>query len=132
MTAKVILARSKKIVIVEDDPSLSKILSDKLIGYGFDVTVATDGDSGLLSVLRHKPDLLILDIMLPKLDGLEVLKTLRKKKWAKQLPVIVLTNVDNIETLSTSMLHGVKFHYIKSNTSIAAVAQTARSVIKAS
>ena len=86
-------ATSKHILLVEDDPMLTELYQTKLEMEGFQVSVATDGEAGLASAKKLKPDLILLDIMLPKMNGFEVLKDLKKSKTVSAIPVIVLTNL---------------------------------------
>jgi CheY-like chemotaxis protein len=83
----------KKILIIEDDQEVRELYSEVLRDEGFVLDEAVDGKSGLAKVLSGKYDLLLLDIMLPKFDGLEILKTIRKKEELKDLPVVLLTNL---------------------------------------
>ncbi len=81
------------ILTVEDEPPMLKAIDFKLTKEGFKVLKATDGEKGLkLALLKH-PDLILLDILLPKIDGLTMLKKLRQDEWGKKVPVILLTNL---------------------------------------
>jgi len=80
---------AKKILIVEDDPGISLSLKDELEAEGFGVITAADGNKGLASARKEKPDLILLDLMLPEMSGLEVCKTLRGE--GNTTPVIMLT-----------------------------------------
>ncbi len=85
--------QSKKIIlVVEDDSSLLKALSGKLTREGFSVIEAKNGLTGLKKALKEKPDLIILDILMPKMNGMEMLKELRKDDWGKDIYTIMLTN----------------------------------------
>ena len=96
------------IFLVEDDPMLTELYQTKLEMEGFQVTVATDGEAGLKQAKKLKPDLILLDIMLPKLNGFAVLKQLKANRGTAGIPVIVLTNLggekaDNDKKLSLSL-----------------------------
>ena len=79
---------------VEDDTSLRNAIRDKLSLEGFRVIVARDGEEGLATALREKPDLILLDILLPKMDGIMMMKKLRQEsEWGKEVPIILLTNL---------------------------------------
>lgn len=98
----------RHIFLVEDDPMLTELYQTKLEMEGFQVTVATDGEAGLKQAKKLKPDLILLDIMLPKLNGFAVLKQLKANKATADIPVIVLTNLggekaDNDKKLSLSL-----------------------------
>lgn len=83
----------KKILIVEDEEIMLKALVEKFTNEGFEVIKAVDGEDGLGVALQEKPDLILLDILLPKMDGIEVLKKLREDDWGKSAKIILLTNV---------------------------------------
>ena len=81
----------RKVLVVDDEPSIAKILRKQLEVAGFDVAVAVDGEDGLAKVREWKPELLLLDVMLPKINGHEVCKTLKADPELKSLPIIMLT-----------------------------------------
>lgn len=83
----------KKILTVEDDKIIGTALFENLKNEGFEVIRANDGETGLSTALREHPDLILLDILLPKMDGLSVLTKLRADSWGKTVPVIVLSNL---------------------------------------
>lgn len=84
----------KKILIVEDEASLRGALRDKLSLEGFTALEAKNGEEGLAVALRERPDLILLDIVMPKMDGMTMLKKLRaENEWGKSAPVIILTNL---------------------------------------
>ena len=82
-----------KILLVDDDPLLVRMYQKKLQNDGFIVAIADDGETALQKVLEFKPDLIVLDIMMPKMNGLEVLTKLKEQKSTEKIPVILLTNV---------------------------------------
>ncbi len=84
---------SKKILIVEDEAALRMALEFKLKGEGFEVISAIDGEDGLKKALEEKPDLMLLDIILPKMDGFAVLEALSKNDQCNAMEVIILTNL---------------------------------------
>ena len=88
---------NKKILlieVVEDETSQRKALADKFSMEGFSVFEAADGEEGLKIAVDHKPDIILLDILMPKLNGLDMLKKLRQSsEWGKHVPVIILTNL---------------------------------------
>ena len=86
---------NKKILVVEDEIPILKALTDKLTREGFIALEATDGAEGLKIALRERPDAILLDLVMPEMTGLDVLKNLRgANPWGKQVPVIILTNLD--------------------------------------
>ncbi len=80
-----------RILVVEDDASLRKIMEYQLEGAGYDVLTAADGEEGLNMALEHRPDLIMLDVMMPRMDGYEVCREIRKDFKTAQIPVIMLT-----------------------------------------
>jgi len=88
-----------KIVVIEDDDVLSKVVCDALSEAGFEVLQALDGEKGLEMVALQKPDLVLLDLLLPKKDGFEVLEELKKSSITHDIPVIILSMLsgDNIK-----------------------------------
>ena len=81
----------RKVLVVDDEPSIAKILRKQLEVAGFDVNVAVDGEDGLAKVREWRPELVLLDVMLPKINGHEVCKTLKADPELKAIPVIMLT-----------------------------------------
>lgn len=104
-----------KILLVEDDSSISGLLREYLVGEGFNVIVARDGDQGLEMAVSEKPDVILLDIMMPKKDGLAVLKELRATEEGKAMPVIMLTNEKSIEDVNQALESGVHDYFIKAD-----------------
>ena len=82
-----------KILLVDDDPLLVRMYQKKLENDGYEVGTADDGDIALNKVKEFKPDLILLDVMMPKVNGYEVLKSLKADKNTQNIPVIMLTNV---------------------------------------
>ena len=82
---------AKKILLIEDEKIMVNLLEKKLTKEGYDVSVAWDGKEGLLKIREVKPDLILLDIVMPKMNGFEVIKLLKKNENTKHIPVIALT-----------------------------------------
>ncbi len=91
------------ILLVEDEKILVRTLEDRLVAEGFDVTKTFDGVQGLQMALLEHPDLILLDILMPNVDGLEMLKELRKDAWGSHATVIILTNVKDTDILAKGM-----------------------------
>lgn len=106
-----------KILIVEDEPALLKILDKKIQRVGHQTILASDGEEAVQKVLKEKPDIMLLDIMIPKKNGIEVLKELRTIHKCT-LPVIVLSNLDEDEKLRAARHYEVANYFIKSNISL--------------
>jgi len=116
----------KKILIVEDDSMLLNIMSEKLVGEGFAVVQAQDGEEGLHKAIAEQPDLILLDVLMPKMDGVTMLKKLRATKKSLATPVILLTNVTYGPQIDEAIKHGVQDFLIKTNWKLSDVVQKIR------
>jgi DNA-binding response OmpR family regulator len=87
-----------KIAIVEDDPTISQMYRMKFEADGFDVELATDGKTGIDMVQNFLPDIILLDLQMPGMNGDEVLSEIRAHDWGKDIPVIILTNTSKEES----------------------------------
>ena len=103
-------------LFVEDDASVAQMYRLKLELDGYTVDVATDGLTALERARTHKPDMIFLDIRLPKLDGLGVLEALRGDPETAAIPVIILSNSNEIELVERGIRLGALDHMIKSQT----------------
>jgi two-component system alkaline phosphatase synthesis response regulator PhoP len=110
---------NKKILIVEDEETMSRSLTDVLVMEGFDVEVATDGEEGIEKTLKGNPDLILLDIVMPKMDGITMAKKL--KEQGVNIPIIVLTNLNDLESISKAVEVGSFEYLIKTQWKIADV-----------
>lgn len=106
---------AKKILIVEDDSAIGKILLNKLNEEGYVAFLETNGRDGLERALTEQPDLIILDLMMPIMDGLTMLKELRKHEWGKTAKVLIMTNITNDEKLQEALENGVFEYLVKAN-----------------
>lgn len=105
----------KKILFVEDESALQKSIGDILSKEGYKIVKAMDGEEGLRLAKEEMPDLMILDIILPKLDGLQVLEKVKKDDGTKDIPVIILTNLEGTESVQKALELGATTYLIKSN-----------------
>lgn len=106
--------QKKKIVIVEDDQMLLKYISAAFrTDGGFDVYTASDGEEGEKVIKEQKPDLVLLDIIMPRKNGFEVLKSLKKDKTTAAIPVIVLTNLGQQKDLDQAKKLGAADYLVK-------------------
>lgn len=105
----------KTILIIEDEEQLLQALKEKLTHEGFDTIEASDGQEGLQLALDNHPDLILLDIILPTMDGLTILSKLREDAWGKDAPVIILSNLADEETIKAGQANSVSDYLIKSN-----------------
>ena len=104
-----------KIVIIEDDPTISQMYRMKFEADGFDVRMAANGRIGVDTVKSFRPDIILLDIQMPEMDGAEALEQIRADEASKQTPVIVLTNLGEEEAPAEMRLMGIHSYIVKAN-----------------
>jgi DNA-binding response OmpR family regulator len=108
----------KNILFIEDEAVMQKAVGEFLGAKGYNVLAALDGELGVAMARAKKPDLILLDIVLPKKDGFEVLKDLQAAPETKTIPVIVLTNLSQMGDVSKIMEMGVTTYLVKSDQSL--------------
>jgi len=111
----------KKILIIEDEMSQRKALVDKFTREGFRVIEVQNGEEGLNIALKEQPHIILLDIVMPKMDGLTMLKKLRQKnQWGKNVPVILLTNLssDYDKVINAITVDEPAYYLVKANWTI--------------
>lgn len=106
---------NKKILIVDDEPALLTALVDKFTRAGFEVFIAENGQKGLASAFENLPDLILLDIIMPVMDGLTMLYKLRKNNWGKRVKVILLTNLSDPGKITKPISDSVNGYLVKSD-----------------
>lgn len=104
-----------KIAIIEDDPTISQMYRMKFEADGFDVRMAGNGKIGVDLVKSFKPDIILLDIQMPEMDGAAALKLIREHKDSKDTPVIILTNLGEEEAPSKMRSLGISSYIVKAN-----------------
>ncbi|MDP2930805.1 MAG: response regulator [bacterium] len=120
----------KKILFIEDEPTLQKTLEAVLEADNFKMVSATDGESGLRLAHSEKPDLIILDLILPGRHGLDVLKNLKEDNATKDIPVIILTNLEEPKNIETALELGATTYLVKASYSLEEVADKIKKVIQ--
>src|SRR3989344_7680385 len=103
----------KKIFIVEDEEMLSKVLAEQFSVAGFDVEIASDGEKALELLEKSKPDIILLDIILPKINGFDVLKSIKENPDTQDIPVIMTSNLGRDEDIKQAIKLGAIDYYIK-------------------
>jgi len=109
---------SKRIVIVEDDMVILKALNIQLLDAGYKVLFASDGETGFRLIKKEAPDLILLDLVLPKLNGFELLKKIQKNPKTKKIPVLVLSNLGQDQDIEKARKLGASCYCIKSSTDL--------------
>ena len=121
------------ILVIDDDTTLVQVLNDKLKREGFSVFEAFDGVQGLAQSLKHRPDLILLDILMPVMDGLTMMNKLREEnEWGKKVPIIILSNLSPDEE---KMMHTINtalpaYYLVKSNWSLDEVVNKIRDTLE--
>jgi len=124
------MGENKKILLVEDDKFLSEMYVNKLAASGFEVELASDGREAMTKAGEAKPDLILLDIVLPKMDGFEVLQALKQDETLRSVPVIVLTNLGQKEEVEKGLKLGANDYIIKAHFTPTEVVAKVRKVLK--
>ncbi|MFA6525719.1 MAG: response regulator [Patescibacteria group bacterium] len=120
----------KKILVIEDEEPLLNALSAKLQTEGFEVLEAENGEDGLKLALKKHPDLILLDIILPKMDGITVLENLRENAWGKTVQVIILSNLSDWNNTSAAVNLNVRDYLVKSDWQIKDVIKKVKNKLK--
>jgi DNA-binding response OmpR family regulator len=123
----------KSVLIVEDEKPTAKVLEDKFRMEGFETAIAEDGAEGLRMSLENKPDLIILDILMPKMDGLEMMEELRKDPWGSRVPIIILTNLNADDKVMSQIIKDQPSYYLmKTDWKLSDVIERAKKVFEMS
>jgi len=118
-----------KVLIIEDDKFLSRIYATKLNKEGIEADFSLNGEEGLKKMKEISPTLVLLDLIMPKLDGFSVLEAIQKDSSLKKIPVIVLSNLRQEEDVKKAKLLGAKDFIVKSDASIQDVVAKIKSYI---
>lgn len=103
----------KKILIAEDEETLSNVLKDRFETEGWKVSIASNGEEATQALEKHSFDLVLLDLLMPKKDGFEVLKEVRDNPDLKNLPIIVLSNLGGDEEIKKALALGADDYFVK-------------------
>lgn len=120
---------AKKILIVEDDEFLRSLNAKRLETEGFEVSVAVDGKEAISKLAESKPDLIFLDLLLPNVDGFEVLTKIKQDEATKKIPVIVFSNLGQPEDIEKAKKLGADDFMVKANFTLDDVIQKIKQVL---
>jgi len=120
----------KKILFIEDEEALQRTFGDVLQREKYEVVKALDGEIGLRLAKSEKPDLIILDLVLPKMHGFEVLKGLKKDKETKNIPVIILTNLERPKDVERALDLGATTYLVKTSYGLEDIIDKVRKILK--
>ena len=131
MTHRTPSLQHKKVVIIEDERPMLHALTEKFLNEHFDVIPVSNGENGLPLTLKIKPDLVMLDIFLPGMDGIEILKRIRKaNRWGKKVPVLFLTNINLTNEIIKEIADDQSSEYlVKSNYTLETVVEKAKELL---
>lgn len=122
-------SQHKKILFVEDSEAFQKTFGEILTQEGFTVVGAFDGEAGIAMAKKEKPDLILLDLILPKKDGFAVLSALKADEATSGIPVIVLTNLEQSVDVEKALEFGAKNYLVKANYSITELLDKVKGVL---
>lgn len=120
----------KKILIIEDDVFLNKAYQIKLSAQNFSVVFALEGEDGMKKVYSEKPDLILLDLMLPKKSGFEILEEMQKTPDVKKIPVLILSNLGQEDDVRRALELGAKDYFVKSDVKLETVVEKVKEHVK--
>ena len=119
-----------KVLVIEDDQRINKVYIAKLSVEGIKVATAIDGEEGLRKVYSELPDLIILDLMLPKKSGFDILKEIKADSKVKDIPVLILSNLAQEKEIEEGMALGAEGYIVKSNVSVQQVVEKIKEALK--
>ncbi len=119
-----------KIAIIEDDPTISQMYRMKFEADGFEVQLADNGKRGVALAESFVPDIILMDLQMPEMDGAEALAHIRKSDWGKTIPVIILTNLGEEEAPKEIRALGIESYIVKAELTPRQVVERVREVLK--
>lgn len=120
----------KKILIIEDDNMISSMYRAKFESDGYDIILAKDGANGLELAKKKMPDIILLDVILPQVDGFSVLQELKKDSKTKNIPVMMLTNLGTEEDKAKGEMYGVADYLVKAKFTPGQVSERVSKILK--
>jgi len=115
-----------KIILIEDDKILAKVIFEELRKADFNVIQVFDGNKALKIIRAEKPDLILLDIILPEKPGFEILEELKKSPDTKDIPVIIMSMLSNVEDIKKGLRLGADDYFVKSQHTVAEIIEKVR------
>lgn len=121
---------SKRILVIEDDKFLRELISQKLSQEGYDVIEAIDGEEGIKKVREENPELVLLDLILPGIDGFEVLGQMRESQPPVNIPVIILSNLGQKEDVERGLKLGAIDYLIKAHFTPGEIVEKIKTILR--
>ena len=121
----------KNILLVDDDPLVIRMYQNKLTKDGYIVNTASNGEEALIQIMKKKPDLILLDVMMPKMNGVETLKRLKAEEKTEMIPVIILTNLgDDPEDVEAAKKLRALDYLVKANITLKQLSERVKKAIE--
>lgn len=120
---------NQQILVVEDEADIREAMVDAMTEAGFSVLVAKNGEEGLAVAKAEHPSLILLDLIMPVMDGHEMLRRLRQDPWGKDVRVIVLTSMDDVTNVATAHTGSITDYIIKAHTSLEDLVKQVRTAL---
>jgi len=121
---------AKKILVIEDDKFLRELISQKLMKEGYDIVEAIDGEKGIEAIKSEKPDLVLLDLILPEVDGFGVLAKVKEDPTLAQIPIIILSNLGQKDDIEKGLKLGAIDYLIKAHFTPNEIVEKIKTVLK--
>lgn len=121
---------SKKVLIVEDDSTLRNVLLEFFEAEGLDVKSASDGEEGLKILEEFVPDVILLDIILPKKDGYEVMKEIKENEKTKNIPIVLLTNLGGLNDIEKALALGATTYLVKGDYQVREIVEKVKDILE--
>ncbi|MCX6759901.1 MAG: response regulator [Candidatus Nealsonbacteria bacterium] len=121
---------AKKILVIEDDKFLRELISQKLMKEGYDIFEAIDGEKGIEAIKSEKPDLVLLDLILPEVDGFGVLAKVKEDPALAQIPIIILSNLGQKDDIEKGLKLGAVDYLIKAHFTPNEIVEKIKTVLK--
>jgi len=127
----IIMHMDKRVLIVEDEPDIREAMAEAVADAGFGVSTAENGQIGYEKAIEEKPDLILLDIVMPIMNGHETLQKLRQDPWGQHAKVLMLTSMDDVKNIATAHEGGITDYLIKAHSSLDELVSKVRGTIYA-
>jgi len=121
---------AKTILVIEDDKFLRELITQKLIKEGYEISEAVDGEEGIKKIKEEKPGLILLDLILPEIDGFEVLSRMKEDPAVSSIPVIILSNLGQKEDVERGLKLGAVDYLIKAHFTPGEIVEKIRNILK--
>lgn len=126
---RTLAAKASKILIIEDDRFIRKIYANKLRREGFNMIEAVQGEEGWHKIIYEKPDLILLDLVLPVKNGFEILADIKRNKTTKKIPVIILSNLSQSPDIQRGLKLGADDYLVKTAVSLSEIVEKVKEVL---